>query len=207
MRRLLFLLVLLHIPLLAHPQKQVTGRYYLTCCPLDVYEYIELRPDSTFKYEFHFSMGNTVTEGKWRMSGDTILLYDFRDPQANHIDTVIEKELPGDDFITIVPVRQMENQPVSKFTLWLNGNCAEQHPLDSMIIRMPQQEVHTIQIEDGYYKVKNKKANHFTLVYFNFRLNIAPRPLERNKWLWKGNKLHAFDCKGMLDDKVLERKE
>jgi hypothetical protein len=41
---------------------------------------LEIKTDSTFRYEHSFELGHTYSEGKWEIRKDTVNLYDCRKP-------------------------------------------------------------------------------------------------------------------------------
>ncbi len=204
------LLIFLFCQSLVYVQAQ-TGKYISRIDEFD--ESLNLKPDSTFEYKFSFSLGETISSGKWKMKHDTVFLSDYYKPwtiaasSEEYIDSLEDEvcirvisrsnviSMRGHGvyfYIDGIRVLGPNYEVVEGFEVWVNDDFEQVFQTDSLgMVRIPKREMHQINIDYDTYAVRGKNNNYFELILNNFPIYTSPPALKNNQWIFELGKLIA----------------
>jgi hypothetical protein len=161
---------------------------------------LTLKEDSTFHFR-HFWNRTDSNSGKWKMSGDTVILYGYLE-RGPRIDTLSgeEYDVAGKDSIEIIFIDKYRSVPCP-VQFVVNGKClpwqaSGQPPCESY--RIPRQEITYIFLPYRYqiYMVKNSNADKIVIRYNPLRFIVPNRVVEFKRSLIKGDELTPIECDG-----------
>ena len=199
-RHLVFILCLLPVlnPVKGFSQMNVTGDYYLACCPYDFYERLTLKTDSSFSYEFQWKLGSEYNKGKWHFNRDTLLLYDFKGSKPR-TDTLQGSEaiIQGQSAIAI-RFRDSHSRRHLPTDFSIDGHCYE-YPHDT-VMYVPRQVIHKITNRFGQYIVKNPDANDIVIFLDPLAILFPERLGDKYCFLYRNGTFTPIGCSGALEE-------
>jgi hypothetical protein len=173
------------------------GKYYNFALAPDFAEWILLKKDSSFRYEFSFSNGQRFVNGKWTLMNDTIFLYEYKKP--NVISSVKENITSSSDSIRIIfNMGELNGQRIrltDYLEVILNGDCNHKFvPNERGEVVLPKQPVYKIEFNYGQYLVNNTRSNEIIFNLNPLIYTVSPKDLKQDKWVFSGSRLYKIDC-------------
>lgn len=179
------------------------AEYYQACCTEYFNEKITLKEDSTFHYVYSYPNLNIEQTGRYRRNKDTLFLYNY---EANPVQL---KELKGEEIVNnaykdSVEIMFRYMNTIERLTtrFYVNGKCPRKISVSSSGGYMvPKQEIKTISVTGGVYKVKNPNANKFIISYDppEYPAFVEEKVKFISKCILKDDLLRRIDCDGTLD--------
>ncbi|MBA3664441.1 MAG: hypothetical protein H0W61_09570 [Bacteroidetes bacterium] len=174
--------------------------YDQQCCQPYFTEKLALRIDSTFTYFYSDNSLKEEYSGRWKISKDTLLLYDYsHEVLTNKLNGIESYDASLKDSIEI----SFLDPITSKYVLpefFINGKCSKSCVNGQLSCRIPMEVVKRITIKGGEYIVRDYKTNRFLIYYmFNWNAVQLTRVQNLSKCLIRDTCLQRVDCDGSLD--------
>ncbi len=209
------LLLTLLMPLLAYAQN--SGDHQNTTLIYGSYRYqssdklsgitLDLNRDHTFRYEAGGCIATYHAEGKWILKQDTLRLFSSLKKKDIAIEVVEETVGFSKDTLTFAPIKNLDNEEIGVY-LCFDGDTTKSCDPTLMFLTECELKVGSVDSfmlqfanggTSGWYKIKNKLSNRFSITVPVHDLLIYYLFLEGEEYLFKNESLYVLPITNLVE--------